>query len=325
MTRRRKCIATVLLSAALLGVILLNGCTGWLARSIIWGPNTDKAIDPAADPPAEATTLRGVDEQLRLAVGPPDASLSVWVVNPPPASTRRVEASPRATMLVLHGINDKKDSMLGVAKDFAAAGYRAVLVDLRAHGRSSGQWLSFGAVESRVLSQVIDDLERRGLLAWSVGVFGPSFGGGIAVQFAGRDPRVKAVVSVCGFTSMRDVTPRVVRLYAPPPAKWLLFDSSIQRAVTEAGRIGNFNPDDASALAAIQRTKAEVLLIHSKLDRKIPPSHSQRLHAAAPDHSRLLLLEGEDHDSLLTGDRAGVVLRESVAWFDKWLRRQSGD
>jgi pimeloyl-ACP methyl ester carboxylesterase len=119
---------------------------------------------------------------------------------------------------------------------------------------------------------------------------------------------------------MRDVTPRVVRLYAPWPVKWLLLDSSIQRAVTEAGRVGHFDPDDASALRAIQRTKAQVLLIHGKNDVKIPPSHSQRLHDAAPDHSRLVLLDGEDHDSILAGDAGGVVLREATAWFDEWLR-----
>jgi pimeloyl-ACP methyl ester carboxylesterase len=119
---------------------------------------------------------------------------------------------------------------------------------------------------------------------------------------------------------MRDVTPRVVRIYAPAPLKWLLIDSSIQRAVTEAGRVGGFDPDSASAIDAIRKTDAPVLLIHGKLDRKIPPSHSERLHAAAPGHSQLLLLDGENHDSILAGDAGGVVLRESVAWFDQWLR-----
>jgi pimeloyl-ACP methyl ester carboxylesterase len=165
---------------------------------------------------------------------------------------------------------------------------------------------------------VLDALAAEGLLAGDVGVFGPSFGGGIAIQFAGRDDRVKAVVSVCGFTSMRDVTPGVVRMYAPVVG-WLLFDSTIRRAVTESGRIAGFDPDEASALAAIRRTKAQVLLIHGKKDVKIPPAHSRRLHKAAPDHSRLMLLDDHDHDSILAGDTAGVILRETAAWLDQWL------
>ena len=319
--RRSRRAGVVLLSLLLLCTVVVNGCTGWLARSIVWGPNTDRHVDPAVEPGPEVLTRLGVDRAMRVDVGPPAASLSLWIVEPRPTDGAATSAPPpRGTVLVLHGINDKKDSMVGVGKHFAAHGYRAVLVDLRAHGRSSGQWLSFGAVESKDLSQVVDALAGACLLAGKVGVFGPSFGGGIAVQFAGRDPRVGAVVSVCGFTSMRDVTPGVVRMYAPVPVKWLLLDSSIQRAVTEAGRIGGFDPDAASAIDAIRKTSARVLLIHGKLDRKIPPSHSERLHAAAPDHSRLILLDGEDHDSILAGDAGGVVLRESVAWFDEWLR-----
>jgi pimeloyl-ACP methyl ester carboxylesterase len=306
-------VGCVVLALVLLSVVLLNGCSGLLARSIIWGPNTDRRVDPADDPSGERLARLGVDRQLRVDVGPPAASLSLWVVDPPG------RAAPRGTVLVLHGINDRKDSMLGLGRQLAARGYRSVLVDLRAHGRSGGQWLSFGAVEAKDLSQVIDALGAQGLLAGGIGAFGPSFGGGVAVQLAGRDPRVKAAVSVCGFTSMRDVTPRVVRLYAPPPVKWLLLDSSIQRAITQAGHVGGFDPDDASALDAIRRTRAQVLLIHGKKDVKIPPRHSELLHAAAPDHSRLVLLDGEDHDSVLTGDVGGNVVREAAAWFDRWL------
>jgi pimeloyl-ACP methyl ester carboxylesterase len=304
----------VLLVLVFAATVLLNSCTGWLARSIVWGPNTDRVVNPIDDPSPEALAKLGVDRQMSVDVGPPAASLHLFVIEPP---ARPLTA--RATVLVLHGINDHKQTMVGFARQLAGHGYRAVLVDLRAHGRSSGQWLSFGAVESRDLSQVIDALQSAGLAPGPIGIFGPSFGGGIAVQLAGRDERVKAVVSVCGFTSMRDVTPRVVRMYAPVVG-WFLLDSSIQRAVTAAGRIGGFNPDEASPMAAIERTWAQVLLIHGRDDVKIPPAHSERLHAAAKDHSRLVILNGHDHDSILAGDSAGVVLSESVAWFDRWLK-----
>jgi pimeloyl-ACP methyl ester carboxylesterase len=304
----------VSLAALLVGLtVVLNGCTGWLARSIVWGPNTDREINPGRDPSPEALAALGVSRQMRVDVGPPAASLHLFVIEPTDGSP------PRGTVLVLHGINDQKRTMVGLGREFAGHGYRSVLVDLRAHGRSSGQWLSFGVVESRDLSQVLDALQAAGLASGAVGVFGPSFGGGIAVEFAGHDERVKAVVSVCGFTSMRDVTPGVVRMYAPVVG-WLIADSSIQRAITEAGHVGGFDPDEASPIDAIRRTRAQVLLIHGKNDRKIPPAQSQRLHDAAPDHSRLILLDGHDHDSILAGDSAGVVLRESLDWFDRWLK-----
>ena len=313
---RRFLVLTASLTLCLL--VLVNGCAGWLAKSIVWGPNTDKHIDASHDAAAETLASLGVHRQMRVdAAGPPPASLSLWLIDPSTTGDGAAVA-PLGTLLVLHGINDRKDTMVPLGRRFAERGYRVVLVDLRAHGRSSGQWLTFGVHESRDLSQVLDALSSQGLLAGDVGVFGPSFGGGIAIQFAGRDDRVKAVVSVCGFTSMRDVTPGVVRMYAPVVGR-LLLDSTVQRAVTQAGRVAGFDPDDASALDAIRRTKARVLLIHGKKDLKIPPRHSRRLHEAAPDRGRLLLLDEHDHDSILAGDSAGVVFGESVAWFDQWL------
>ena len=228
--------------------------------------------------PDEATIHSlGVACAIRVDVGPPAASLAAWVVDPPDVT------SPKATVLVLHGITDHKETMLGLAKDLAAAGYRAVLVDLRGHGRSSGQWLTFGVIESQDLKQLVDALDAQHLLAGHVGVFGPSYGGGVAIQYAAFDPRVRAVVAVCPFASLRSVTPSVVRMYAPWPANWLILNSTIDRAVTQSGTIASFDPDRADAVRAIGETDAQVLLIHGKNDRKIPPAHSEQPRRGRPN------------------------------------------
>ena len=44
----------VLGALLLIATFGLNGCTGWLSRSIVWGPNTDKQVDASADPAGEA-------------------------------------------------------------------------------------------------------------------------------------------------------------------------------------------------------------------------------------------------------------------------------
>src|SRR3712207_8879675 len=61
------------------------------------------------------------------------------------------------------------------------------------------------------------------------------------------------------------------------------------------------------------RSDAQVLLIHGKDDRKIPPAHSQRLHAASAGHSKLIVLQGHAHDSILAGDRKSTRLNSSHA------------
>ena len=52
------------------------------------------------------------------------------------------------------------------------AGYRAVLVDLRGHGRSTGKYLTYGVQEAQDISQVIDALEQQQLIAGEIGVLG---------------------------------------------------------------------------------------------------------------------------------------------------------
>jgi pimeloyl-ACP methyl ester carboxylesterase len=85
----------------------------------------------------------------------------------------------------------------------------------------------------------------------------------------------------------------------------------IDRAITDAGYIANFQPSEANPLKAIRQTHARVLLIHGTADWKIPSSSSQQLHAAAPSHSRLILVEKAGHDSVMAavqGNRKKEVL-----------------
>src|SRR5262249_9230684 len=142
----------------------------------IYAPNAGHPPDPAADPPPPP--LAPLEARaIRVEVGPPRASLSLLIVDRPAPSSR-------ATVLVLHGIRDRKESMLGWGRGLAEIGYRAVLVDGRGHGRSSGDFLTYGVVEARDLSRVLDALEARGLVAGRVGAMGVSYGAATAVEWA---------------------------------------------------------------------------------------------------------------------------------------------
>lgn len=298
-------------------LLLLAGCAfhfgfvAWLAHAIVQAPNSAKPVVPDEDPgPAEISRL-GVDRQLRVEVGPPPASLSVWVIEAR-AGARR---APRGTVFVLHGIRDRKDSVLGFGKLLAAGGYRAVLVDLRGHGRSSGDWLTYGVVESRDLKQLAEWLERERLLASPLGAYGASYGGAVALQWAALDPRVRAVVTVATFASAREEVSDYIRSLAPrglPP------EVTIGQAFRKATLLTSAPLDRANPVEAIQKTQAACLLLHGKADARIPVRHALELSAAGRGHSRLLVLEGEDHDTIFA-DRQGVIARETLAWFDRWL------
>ncbi len=182
-TRRRR-------AAWALGVAAVLAVAGGIAvehvgaSALVYAPNAGHPPESRRRPPAARD--RGADPGARPPrprSAPPRASLSLLLVDPP---------APRGTVFVLHGIRDRKDSMLGWGRGLAQAGYRAVLVDARGHGRSSGDFLTYGVVESRDLSQVLDALEAQGLAAGRVGVMGVSYGASTAIEWAGAEPRVAA-------------------------------------------------------------------------------------------------------------------------------------
>jgi pimeloyl-ACP methyl ester carboxylesterase len=295
----------------LLMTLGLSGCAPFLGRVMVTAPNQlNPFVSKTRLPPAARQAL-GVDQQFRVDVGPPDASLAVSVIEP--SDTQ----DPRGTILVLHGVWNRSFWMLPTARMLADAGFRAVLVDLRGHGKSTGQWLTYGSQEAQDLSQVIDELERRRLVHGRLGVYGISYGATTSIHLAGIDNRVRVVVAVAPFSSMRDVVSDYSRTILPGVER-LISDDDLQNAVDAAGLKGNFDPDLSSALEAIQRTNAQVLILHGTDDWLVPPYHALRLHEAAPERSELVFVPKTGHIKIWF-DPTREVAVHSRNWFTRWL------
>src|SRR5688572_12539156 len=115
-------------AAFLLGALALAiWGEGFIARAIVTAPNAGRSFRAEDDPSRDEVRKAGVDDQLRVDLGPPHAvSLSAWVIEP--------KAPPPATVLVLHGIRSDKFWFVGLGQRIAAQGFRAVIPDLRGHG-----------------------------------------------------------------------------------------------------------------------------------------------------------------------------------------------
>jgi pimeloyl-ACP methyl ester carboxylesterase len=292
-TRARSLLRLGLAFAGTVGLVLVgaNPLEELGADAIVVAPNRGR--------PAPASALPG---ETLVAVGPPTATLSLEIVDAP---------SPRGTVFVLHGIRDSKDSMRGWARLLASAGLRAVLVDSRGHGRSSGDSLTYGVQESRDLASALDALAARGEVTGKVGVLGVSYGAATALEWAGRDARVRAVLAVAPFASLRAVVPGYTPVRLPA--------AFVSRAIELAGERGGFDPDEASPLDAIGRTDADVLLVHGDADAKIPVAQSRSIFARRPDHTELVVVPGAGHDDVL-GSPAADLARRAPAWLGEHLR-----
>jgi dipeptidyl aminopeptidase/acylaminoacyl peptidase len=299
--------------AALLG-LALNGVAHWaVAAAIAFAPNASR---PKAEPPVSppvvlagraTTTLRA---PLEASVG----ELASWVVEP--------GAVPgKGTIILLHGVRMDKRSLAPMARALSDAGYRAVLVDLRGHGESDGEYLTYGAAEAGDVSRLLDVLQARYGSASPVGVYGFSYGAATAIDLAAQDPRVASVVAVSPFSSLRHVVGDYRRKYLPAVFE-LVPDAWFQGAVDDAGLLAGFDADRAAPLHNIRQTRAKILLIHGDHDSQVPLVHSQRLAQASSGRAELAVIPGGTHDSM-PADSSHQIRERALSWFDASLGERS--
>jgi len=294
--------------AALPAALALLGTVS-MAYAIAHAPNGLTSVQTGNDDPPESLEGHGSTTALTVPVGPPRASLSTWVVEP--------RSEPRGTVVLLHGVRLDKHSMVPLATALVDHGYRSVLIDLRGHGRSTGDYLTYGLNESRDVSQVLDALEVNGTRLGPVGALGFSYGGATALFVAERDPRVRAVVAVSTFASLRGVVRDYVRWQAPRfepvvPNVWL--DTGVDLGARWAG----FDADAASPAAAASRSNAALLLLHGADDPQVSADNARIIERAAGGRAELVLLSGQTHASVLA-DATGTVREAAIRWFDARL------
>lgn len=301
--------ALLILSAL---ALCTTGCVHLAAKAIATSPNAGKWIDTRRAPDKPALRKRGVSDAFRVEIDEPRASLAVWIVDPP---ARAKQSKPRGTILFLHGIFARKEMMLETAKSYAAVGYRGVLVDSRGHGESTGDYLGYGALEADDYARVIDELERRGLLAGKLGVYGCSYGAGVAVQFGARDPRVAAVVALSPFSTMREIVHDRARSMG---LRIVMSARTIDAAIADACERSGICAEDADGVAALAARNVPLLIIHGMRDRTIPFSHAERLAAAGGANVRLVPVAHATHENW-TAEGLRQLWPESSGWFELWL------
>lgn len=254
------------------------------------GAGVAAAVHPRRKPVAAAPSLPHRELVVR---GERGAAIRGWLF---PA-----RGPSRGLVVYLHGLADNRASGVGIAERYVTRGYDVLLYDARAHGASSGDACTWGVLEKRDLSRLIDAVG-----ATRVALVGVSMGAGVAIQTAAQDRRVVAVVAAAPFASLAVLA----REHAPAAAS----DGAVRRALARAEAEGAFRIADASPEASAARIRAPVLLVHGERDDVVPPHHSRAILANLRGPRRRLVVPGAGH-----GDALGRVFAEVDAWIDAAL------
>lgn len=261
----------------LLAIVLALAYHVWLPRAIVRPRRQQINLDPQDLGFAyEATTLVTTDG-LRL-----DA---LYVPT---------TAAPRANLVILHGKDSAKEVYLEYLVHLVPYGYNVLLYDARAHGRSGGDYTTFGYHEWRDVATAVDHLRHLGG-GLPTGVFGHSMGGAVALQALARCPAIDFGIVESAFTHLGDITHHYACvLTGLPLPRW-----STDMILDRAERTATFRHREVEPVRAARKVRQPVLVIHGEVDRSIDVDHGRKLYAALDsEHKELYVIPGGGHDNL---------------------------
>jgi len=221
--------------------------------------------------------------------------MDVWVIK---ARVRKGTTSVGATALVIHSLTTSKAWFLSLGEDLARAGWDVVLPDLRTHGASGGTYITWGAIEKYDIREIVDALVDEGLIAPRIYALGASLGGCVAIQYAAIDPRCEGVMALAPPTGIRGAA----KLMSP-----FSTEESVNSAVSRAGTMAGFDPENASAVSAAARLKCPLMLVHGRWDLVVPHQQSQKIYDAAGQPKKLIWLWFADHTGVQAGRNKWIV------------------
>lgn len=185
-----------------------------------------------------------------------------------------------AWVLLFHGVADNRMGVLEHALILLRAGYSVTLMDARAHGKSEGAIATYGWLERQDTRAIIDALVTDDHPT-HIFALGESMGAGIALQSAGVDPRIEAVIAEAPFASLREASYDYAGLQSHPWLGKTLFAPGAWVMLARGQLLAGFPAADVSPEHAVASRAFPVLLICDAADTTLPCRHAKMIYDAA--------------------------------------------
>lgn len=197
----------------------------------------------------------------------------------------------KGAVLLLHGVRSDRTQMLGRAKFLNREGYATLLVDLQAHGESTGERITFGAREAAGVRAALDFL-RQQTPGEKAAVIGVSLGAASTV-LARLSPAPDAVVLESMYPTIEDAaTNRLTMVLGPAGA--VLAGPLLWQLPLRAGVAAS----DLQPIGRMAQLGAPVLIASGAQDRHTPWAETARLFDAAVEPKEIWRVEGAAHVDL---------------------------
>jgi pimeloyl-ACP methyl ester carboxylesterase len=224
-----------------------------------------------------------------------------------------LKRAERPTVIVLHGVNGNRTSMIRFAITLSQSDFNVLLFDWRAHGESEGDYVTYGFHErSDVLAAIAFMQQHYGIDPNRIGLLGLSMGAAVALQVAAANKSIRAVWADSPFASLFRVSTDVARKATGLPASIM---APIARATFKvAAYRANFNPDLVNPGEVARQIECPVTIVHGTEDELIPWNHSQTIFdMLGSSDKQLWIIEGAEHTTCFR--RGGESYRQRLISF----------
>ncbi len=227
----------------------------------------------------------------------------------------RAENPNGSWVLLFHGVSDNRIGVIGQSEFLLQNGYDVVMMDTRSHGDSGGPIATYGWLERRDTSAVIDALESaerpRHLFA-----LGESMGAGIALQSAGNDSRIEAVVAEASFANLQEAAYDYAGLREYPWLGKTLFAPGAWLMVYRGARLAGFPGAEVSPEKSVASRAFPVYIICDAEDHALPCRHSEMIFRAARGPKEFWRVPAAYHTAAL-GYQPDEFRKRVLGFFDR--------
>ena len=201
------------------------------------------------------------------------------------------EVETNKWVIAIHGYMNEGKGMITGAQHFYDMGYNVLVVDLRGHGTSEGDYIGMGWDDRLDIVKWIDYLVQKNQDSQIV-LYGLSMGAATVMMTTGEElpSNVKCAIEDCGYTSVWDeFAAQLKDLFNLPTFPALNAANLVTRI-----RAG-YNLKEASSVEQVKKSKTPTLFIHGDEDTFVPYSMLDTVYEAANCEKEKLVIEGAKH------------------------------